>query len=152
MPRIRNLLLVVLLAAAALAAGPFGGDSAPRAQTSANPLAGLSFYVDRESPSWQQWQAYTRAGQTRKADLIWKIAREPKALWLGRFTRPNFFVKVRRLIDPARAEGSVPIFTVLRAQATGCSPGLHGRRSGRGRQDARLVRRPGRARSGATAW
>ena len=105
---------------------PFGGDSAPQAQTSANPLRGLTFYVDRESPSWLQWQAYRRAGQARKAALIEKIAREPRALWLGRFTRPNFFVKVRRLIDPAQAEGSVPIFTVLRAQATGCSPGYTG--------------------------
>ena len=61
--------------------------------------------MDRESPSWQQWQAYRRAGQTRKAALIEKIAREPKALWLGRFTQPNFFVKVRRLIDPARGGG-----------------------------------------------
>jgi len=105
---------------------PFGGGSAPQAQTSANPLRGLTFYVDRESPSWLQWQAYRRAGQARKAALIEKIAREPKALWLGRFTRPNFYVKVRRLIDPAQAEGSVPIFTVLRAQATGCSPGYTG--------------------------
>jgi endoglucanase len=35
-------------------------------------------------------------------------------------------VKVRRLIEPARAEGAVPIFTVLRAQATKCSPGYQG--------------------------
>ena len=125
MPRFRILLLVVPLVAAALAAGPLG-DSAPRAQTSANPLAGLRFYVQQDSPSYQQWQAYRRAGQTRKADLIWKIAREPRALWLGRFTRPNFRVKVRRLIDPARAEGTVPIFTVLRAQATSCGPGYTG--------------------------
>ena len=126
MPKLRNLLTVVLIVGLALAATPFGGDSAPRAQTGSNPLAGLRFYVDKASPSWLQWQAFTRAGQKRKADLIWKIAREPRSLWLGRFTRPNFFVKVRRLIDPARAEGSVPIFTVLRAQATGCSPSYTG--------------------------
>ena len=108
------------------ATAPLSGDSAPRAQAGSNPLEGLRFYVDRESPSWQQWQAYRRAGQARKAALIETIASEPKALWLGRFTQPNFFVKVRRLIDPAQAEGSVPIFTVLRAQATGCSPGYTG--------------------------
>ena len=68
-----------------------------------------------------QWRSFNRRGQDKKADLIWKIAREPKALWLGRFTRPNFAVKVRRLIDPAKARGEVPIFTVLRAEATGCS-------------------------------
>ena len=80
-----------------------------------------------------QWRSFNRRGQDRKADLIWKIAREPKALWLGRFTRPNFAVKVRRLIDPAKARGEVPIFTVLRAQATGCSPNYQG---GGPREDA----------------
>jgi endoglucanase len=73
-----------------------------------------------------QWRALRRAGEDRKADLVWKIAREPKALWLGRFTRPNFAVKVRRLIDPAKARGEVPIFTVMRAQATGCGPRYQG--------------------------
>jgi len=125
MPRLRNAILLLAAGAAAIAAVS-GGVPVARAQSAANPLAGLRFYVEHDSPSWQQWQAYRRAGKTRKADLIWKIAREPKALWLGRFTRPNFRVKVRRLIDPARAEGSVPIFTVLRAQATGCSPGYTG--------------------------
>ena len=126
MQKLRHLLTVVLVAGLALAATPLGGDSVSRAQTGSNPLAGLTFYVDKASPSWLQWQAYNRAGQRRKADLIWKIAREPRSLWLGRFTRPNFFVKVRRLIDPARAEGSVPIFTVLRAQSTGCGPSYTG--------------------------
>ena len=148
----RARLLIILIVLGVFATEPFGGGSAPQAQTSANPLRGLTFYVDRESPSWLQWQAYRRAGQARKAELIEKIAREPKALWLGRFTRPNFFVKVRRLIDPAQAEGSVPIFTVLRARGHRMLARVHGRRPGRGRADARLVRRPGRARSGATAW
>ena len=73
-----------------------------------------------------EWRHLERTGQHGKADLIWKIASQPKALWLGRFTRPNFSVKVRRLIDPARDRGEVPIFTVLRAQATGCSPTYQG--------------------------
>ena len=73
-----------------------------------------------------EWRHLERTGQHAKADLIWKIASQPKALWLGRFTRPNFSVKVRRLIDPARERGEVPIFTVLRAQATGCSPTYQG--------------------------
>jgi endoglucanase len=92
----------------------------------ANPLEGVKLFVDQESPSWQQWEAYRRAGDTRKADLIWKIAREPKSLWLGRFTRPNFAVKVRRLLDAAKAQGAVPLFTVLRAQSTGCGPDYQG--------------------------
>jgi endoglucanase len=106
-----------------------GGTTAVSAQgdpDGPNPLLGVNFYVDQDSPSWHQWQAYTAAGDQAKADLIWKIAREPKSLWLGRFTRPNFAVKVRRLIDAAKAASSVPLFTVLRAEATSCSPTYQG--------------------------
>jgi endoglucanase len=119
--------LILLLAIAALAL-PAGAAADPRgvAPSEPNPLAGLTFYNDPESPSMQQWRSLQRAGKNHEADLIWKIAREPKALWLGRFTRPNFAVKVRRLIDPAKALGQVPIFTVLRAQSTGCGPSYQG--------------------------
>jgi endoglucanase len=98
----------------------------PAEASQANPLAGLKLFVDRDSPSWLQWESYERSGQTEKANLIWKIAREPRAVWLGRFTRPNFHVKVRRLIDVAVADGAVPVFTVLRAQSTGCGPHYDG--------------------------
>jgi endoglucanase len=98
----------------------------PAQASQANPLAGLKLFVDRDSPSWRQWEWYERSRQTAKAALIWKIAREPRALWLGRFTRPNFHVKVRRLIDAAVADGAVPVFTVMRAQSTGCGPHYDG--------------------------
>src|SRR5215208_4804265 len=91
-----------------------------------NPLAGVKLFVDRDSPSWGQWHAYVRSGQTNRANLIWKIAREPRALWIGGFTRPNLHTKVRRRIDAAAAEGAVPVFTVLRAQSTGCGPHYDG--------------------------
>jgi endoglucanase len=90
--------------------------------TSPNPLAGLNFFVDREAPSYQAWRSYTRRGDRRKANLIWKIAREPKNIWVGRFTRPRFHFKVRRIFDRALADNAVPLFTVLRAQATACGP------------------------------
>jgi endoglucanase len=121
---IRVLSTLLLLALGAVAFG--GGSSAPAQSSDGNPLAGLRLFVDRDSPSWHQWRAYERSGRRHKANLIWKIAREPKALWLGRFTRPNFHVKVRRLIDAAVADGSVPVFTVLRAQSTGCSSAYDG--------------------------
>ena len=110
----RAFALLLILAAAAAAA--------PAAQAAPNPLEGARLFVDRESPSWLQWQALRRAGQTRRASLIWKIAREPKALWVGRFTRPRFRFKVRRIIDAAVAEGAVPVLTVLRAESTECGP------------------------------
>jgi endoglucanase len=121
----KRVLLLLLIVAAALPSSA-AADARGVDPDEPNPLAGLTFYNDPESPSMQQWRALTRAGESAKANLVWKIAREPKALWLGRFTRPNFAVKVRRLIDPAKANGEVPIFTVLRAQATGCSPTYQG--------------------------
>src|SRR5919109_977422 len=112
---------LALPAPAAAQVDPRGVDPA-----SPNPLEGVRFFVDRESPSWRQWRAYTRAGRTDKADLIWKIAREPRALWVGRFTRPNFALKVRRILDAAKADSAVPLLTVLRAQATSCGPNYLG--------------------------
>jgi endoglucanase len=116
--------LGVLLMAGALV--PAAAVSAPARPADTNPLAGLSFYVDHESPSWLEWEHLTRSGQRAKADLIWKIAREPKAVWVGRFTSPNFNVKVRRILDGAQSQGQVPVLTVLRAQSTGCNPTYDG--------------------------
>jgi endoglucanase len=105
-----------------LGAATVGGSAPTSAQNDVNPLEGLSLYVDRDSPSWHTWQHLRRTGQRRKAALIEKIAREPKAIWVGRFTRPNFHVKVRRIIETAGSHGEVPVLTVLRAQSTKCSP------------------------------
>jgi endoglucanase len=116
--------VAVLLALGALV--PATGGSAPTRPADANPLAGLNFYVDHESPSWLEWQRLSRSGQSAKADLIWKIAREPKSVWVGRFTSPNFNVKVSRILDGAQAQGQVPVLTVLRAQSVGCSPTYDG--------------------------
>jgi endoglucanase len=119
-------LLVMLLSLAALLPASASADVRGVSPSDPNPLAGVSFYNDPNSPSMNSWRHLSRSGRQREADLIWKIAREPKSLWLGRFTRPNFAVKVRRLIDPAREQGQVPVFTVLRAQANKCSPTYQG--------------------------
>jgi len=120
-----KLLLSILLAMTAFAAATGGGSSA-EARDSGNPLEGVEFFVDRESPAWLAWQHLNRTGQTTKADLIWRIAREPRSMWLGGFTRPNFDFKVRRLIERAEAESKVPLFTVLRAESTQCNPSYDG--------------------------
>jgi endoglucanase len=126
----RNWPIALLAAVTLIAAVPPAAASAADARgvqpDSPNPLEGLELFVDRESPSWLQWESYVRAGDQRKADLIWKIAREPKNLWLGRFTRPNFAVKVGGMLDRAQADGAVPLFTVLRAQSTACGPDYQG--------------------------
>jgi endoglucanase len=123
---------LVLLSLIAAISG--GGSSAPAQAPTDNPLAGLRFYVDPDSPSMQQWRAYQRSGQQGKAALIWKIAREPKNIWVGRFTSPNFRVKVQRIFDAAHAQGAVPALTVLRAQSVGCSATYDG---GGSAEDAR---------------
>ena len=110
---------------------------------SPNPLAGLPLFVDHDSPAWEAWRKYERRGQRGKAALAWKIAREPRSLWFGKFTRPNFHFKVRRRIDAAKAAGQVPVFTLLRAEATKCSPTYQaGGPRGRPRH-AQVVRRDG---------
>src|SRR5829696_2029043 len=122
--------LTLLLATTALLAG-----AAPAAaQASGNPLAGARLFVDHASPSWQQWLAYRRSGDQRKARLIWKIAREPKALWVGRYTPNPLHEEVRRHTRLARRQGAVPIFTVLRAVSMGCGPSYTG---GDAAEDAR---------------
>ena len=104
-------------ATAGVPVDPRGADPA-----SPNPLLGLPLFVDHDSPAWDAWRTYTRRGQRNKANLVWKITREPRSLWFGRFTRPNFNLKVRRRIDAAKAAGQVPIFVVARAEANRCTP------------------------------
>ena len=123
MTGVRGLAALIALAGAGLLATV---GQAPAQSSTDNPLAGLTFYNDPESPSMLEWRHLNRTGQRAKADLIWKIAREPKAVWVGRFTRPNFYVKVHRIFDAAQAQGAVPVITVLRAQSTGCSPTYDG--------------------------
>jgi hypothetical protein len=58
MSRVRASLAVLLAAVMALSLSVVSSGAPPSAkssQTSDNPLAGLTFFVDHESPSWQQW-------------------------------------------------------------------------------------------------
>ena len=89
-------------AAAGAGPDPRGVDPA-----SPNPLAGLSFYVDHNSPAWGAWETYTRRGQKKKAGLVWKIAREPRSIWLE---RPPGRIPGSRLAahDAAKAAGRSP--------------------------------------------
>src|SRR4051812_43718092 len=56
---------------------------------SANPLQGLTFFVDPTEPAWLKYRSLKRRGMQRDADLMWKIASTPRARWFGRFTRPR---------------------------------------------------------------
>jgi endoglucanase len=116
-------IVAVALAALVVAQGASadGGRSVEATWAQADPLEGVEFYVDREAPAWLAWRRATG----RQKDLLWKIAREPKGLWYGKFTRPadQFRGKVRRPIDEAERQGTVPLLTVLRAESIQCNPG-----------------------------
>jgi endoglucanase len=144
MPK-RSLALAALLVCAAV----LTFNSPPASAQGGSPLAGVRLFVDHGSPSWHQWRAYRRRGQRHKAALVWKIAREPKAVWVGRFTRPHFRHKVRRLIVAARRQGAVPVFTVLRAESRGCGPGYTGGGPGEDARTRAWYRRLARAIGGS---
>jgi endoglucanase len=113
-------LLVVLAAAGLFVAASAGGDSPrkPAAAQNGNPLEGMDFFVDKQYPGYGAW----RRASGRKKALLAKIALPAKNIWFGAFTRPasQFRAKVRRPIDAAEAEGSLPLLTVLRAESTQC--------------------------------
>ena len=103
---------------------------------SANPLQGLTFFVDPTEPAWLKWHSFKRRGMTRDADLMWKVAGTPRARWFGRWTRPRMKKKVREYLNCVNAlqPGAVPLMTVMRAQAKRCSKHYGG--GGRG-EDSR---------------
>ena len=63
-----------------------------------------------------------RRGPPRRA-LIWRLAREPRFRWFGRFTRPRMQKKVRGFLDRVQCDqpGAVPLMVVMRHQGMGCS-------------------------------
>jgi endoglucanase len=102
---------------------PFGID--PRGVDPAlpNPLLGQRFFVDRMEPAYMQWARWKRGGETNKANMIWKLAREPRFRWFGKFTRPRMQKKVRGFLDRVQCDqpGTVPLMAVMRHQGKGCS-------------------------------
>src|SRR5215208_1122039 len=88
-----------------------------------NPLLGQRFFVDRMEPAYMQWARWKRGGENSHADMIWKLAREPRFRWFGKFTRPRMQKKVRGYLDRVQCDqpGSVPLMAVMRHQGKGCS-------------------------------
>jgi endoglucanase len=132
LPLILAALLVCAAPAVAQTADPRGVDPAQP-----NPLLGTAWQVPQdEHPAWRQYRRYIRQGKHHRARLMWKIAREPKFAWFGRFSRPNMPVKVRRYIDAAQP-GTIPLLTVMRHQGNDCGPNYL---AGGERQDRRTMR------------
>jgi endoglucanase len=89
-----------------------------------NPLVGTKWFVDRMEPAYLQWARWKRADDEGKADTIWRLAREPRFRWFGRFTRPRMRSKVRGYLDRVQCDqpGAVPMVVVMRHQGRACRP------------------------------
>ena len=120
---------------------------------SPNPLRGLRWYVDPLEPAYRSYRALRVQGQRRSAALMWRIAREPRFRWFGRWDR-SIRLRVRRYLRCAAAvqPGAVPLMVVMRHQGKGCGGGYTGggraedartrawyRRFARGVRDARVI-------------
>jgi endoglucanase len=111
------LFAAVLLALApvsvAQTADPRGVD--PNA---ANPLLGQTWWVNKGlHPAWRQYHRYRRRGKTRRAALMWKVAREPKFHWFGRWSRMEW---IADHIAQAERDGAVPLIAVMRHEGRRC--------------------------------
>ena len=123
---------------------PAGIDPRGVDPVSPNPLLGLRFFVDRMEPAYGDWaQVQAHAARTGRANLIWRLAREPRFRWFGRFTRPQMVKKVRGFLARVQCDqpGTVPQMMVMRHQGVGCASELPRRRRRRGQAHARVVRR-----------
>ncbi len=102
----------------------------------ANPLAGASFFVDPTERSYKDMQIYSARGQQSRADAMANLALQPKARWMGRFTRPRMQRKVRNYLNCVQVfqPGATPLIVVMRHQGTACNSRYDG---GGAAEDAR---------------
>jgi endoglucanase len=112
---------------------------------SPNPLSGVGYFVDRDAKSYRAWRHLRRKGRRGAANLIWRLASQPKFAWFGRFTRPHMRKKIRTYIARARCAGTVPLMTVMRHQGTRCGGGYTGGGPAEDRRTRRWYQRFARA-------
>jgi endoglucanase len=88
-----------------------------------NPLAADHFFVDPTERSYKDLQIYRNRGQTANATAMERLALQPKARWMGRFTRPNMQRKVRNYLNCVQvfSPGATPLIVVMRHQGTECN-------------------------------
>ena len=91
--------------------------------SSPNPLLGLRYFVDRMEPAYMDWARYKRQGNDAQANTIWRLAREPRFRWFGKFTRPRMQKKTRGFLDRVQCDqpGTVPMMAVMRHQGKSCN-------------------------------
>jgi endoglucanase len=92
-----------------------------------NPLRGLRWYVDPLEPAYRSYRSFMARGQPETAALMWRVAREPRFRWFGRWDRP-VRRRVRNYLRCAAAvqPGAIPLMVVMRHQGKGCGGGYDG--------------------------
>lgn len=118
---------------------PAGVDPRAVDPASPNPLLGLRFFTDRMEPAYTDWARYMRRGDEGKARQIWKLAREPRFRWFGRFTSPRMKKKTQGFLDRVGCDqpGTVPLMAVMRHIGNDCGPDYQ---AGGPREDERTKR------------
>jgi hypothetical protein len=89
--------------------------------SSPNPLRGLRWYVDPVEPAYRSYRTFVHKGRRHSASLMWRIAREPRFRWFGRWNSP-VGPRVRDYLHcvAAAQPGAVPLMAVMRHQGKGC--------------------------------
>ena len=115
---------------------PFGIDPRGVDPASPNPLLGLRWFVDRMEPAYALWRRWRREGRTGRASIMWRLARQPRFRWFGKFTGPRMVKKVHGFLNRVQCDqpGTIPQMAVLRAVSNKCGPSYLG---GGRREDAR---------------
>jgi endoglucanase len=101
----------------------------PRAvdPTAPNPLRGLRWYVDPLEPAYRSYRTFLERGRTHSAELMWRIASQPRFRWFGRWDNPvRGRVRNWLLCAAAVQPGAVPLMLVMRHQGKGCGGGYSG--------------------------
>jgi endoglucanase len=92
-----------------------------------NPLRGLRWYVDPLEPAFRSYRWFHVHRQRHSADLMWRVAREPRFRWFGRWDSPvrrriRNYVRCAAAVQP----GAAPLIVVMRHQGKGCGGGYDG--------------------------
>jgi endoglucanase len=96
--------------------------------SSPNPLAGARYFLDPEEPAYRAWRHLRHKGRRGSAGVLWRLAREPRFRWFGKFTKPNMPRRINQYLARARClqPGHIPLMVVLRAEANACHRGYLG--------------------------
>ena len=92
-----------------------------------NPLRGLRWFVDPLEPAYRSYRTLWKHHRRQQAELMWRVAREPRFRWFGRWDH-NVRRRVRSYLRCAAAvqPGAVPLMVVMRHQGKGCGGGYSG--------------------------